>query len=191
MIEHRLHEKIGNLIVKEFGEIKESDKVKKTDGVIRDTACKGEHRLPLFSDETEFCDVDMLILKNNKVKVIFEIEESNVKPTQVCGKFLASALSKSYKYRDNIYWLDEEVLFIQILDYLKLENKSKHPENSKKPVQWENLKKAIQNIIKSNYFKIKEYDIYVFKLQDDQIIALWKDFDFNAMIKEIKEFLKK
>ena len=58
--------------------------------------------MPLFfqgpkSRETTFCNADMILLKNGRVKVIFEIEETNIKPTQVFGKFLTSALSKFYE----------------------------------------------------------------------------------------------
>lgn len=88
---HPLHKKIAEKI--------ESVIVPRS--LIRDEACGGKQRVPLFYDtkksrETEYCNVDLLVLKENKIKVIIEIEESNVKPTQVCGKFLTSALSRYY-----------------------------------------------------------------------------------------------
>jgi len=69
--------------------------------LLRDKACGGNQHIPLFctsekSRETEYCNVDMMILKNDKIKVIVEIEESNVKPTQICGKLLTSALSRFF-----------------------------------------------------------------------------------------------
>lgn len=47
--------------------------------------CGGKHNLPLFlsnekSNKTEFCNVDILLIKNEKIKVIIEIEESDDKP---------------------------------------------------------------------------------------------------------------
>jgi hypothetical protein len=61
--------------------------------LIRDEACGGRQRIPLFntaqkSRKTEYCNVDLLVLKQNKIKMIVEIEESNVKPTQICGNSL-------------------------------------------------------------------------------------------------------
>jgi len=71
--------------------------------------------------KTQLCNVDMLILRSNSIKVIIEIEESNVKPVQICGKLLASALSSHYIYGDDPpVPVDGSVLFIQILDTSKL-----------------------------------------------------------------------
>ncbi len=89
--------------------------------LLRDVACGGSQHIPLFcserkSRETEYFNVDMMILKGNKIKVIIEVEESNVKPTQVCGKFLTSALSKHYLHHSGKAEMDQSVTFIQILD---------------------------------------------------------------------------
>lgn len=59
--------------------------------LVKDEACGGKQRIPLFYDRdksraTEYCNVDMLVLKENRVRAITEIEESNVTPTQICGK---------------------------------------------------------------------------------------------------------
>ena len=96
IMDHQLHQHIGNLletITRSFPSTR----------IIKDPACcKEEERshwqhIPLFcsrqkSRKTEFCKVDLLILKDEKIKFILEIEESDIKPTQVCGKFLTSAL---------------------------------------------------------------------------------------------------
>jgi len=116
--------------------------------VILDQACGGKQNIPLFSSRkktrsTEICDVDILILKNGKIKVIFEIEESDVGPTQVCGKFLTSALSSYHISRDNkTYAMDKSVLFLQILDTSKLKS-----DKTKKVKQWENIEKSIKRVI--------------------------------------------
>ena len=106
--------------------------------LVKDEACGGDQRLPLFYDKeksraTEYCNVDMLLLKNNRVRAIIEIEESNVKPTQICGKFLTSALAKYYIHdneENKPVEMDDHVAFIQIVDTSKLK------KNSAKPKQW-------------------------------------------------------
>lgn len=123
--------------------------------VLADSACGGRHRLPLYCNakslKTELCNVDMLILQSNSVRVILEIEESNVKPVQIFGKFLASALSTHYIYRNTPPApMAESVLFIQILDRSKLK------EGTKKIEQWENIEKLIQNMISFRNTKISQ-----------------------------------
>jgi len=135
MVKHPLHKEVGKRISRSFGS-----------NVLRDPACSGSHRLPLFcnetkSRETEFCNVDILILKDDKVKVIVEIEESDIKPTQVCGKFLTSALSQYYIYDSIRYSFDDSVKFIHILD------KSKLKARTRKLKQFEYLEVAINNIL--------------------------------------------
>jgi hypothetical protein len=79
----------------------------------------------------------MLVLKEGKIKMIVEIEESNVKPTQVCGKFLTSALSKYYIHEtqnNQPIEMDEKVTFIQILDTSRLVR-----GKTKKLKQWKQL----------------------------------------------------
>jgi len=64
MISHPLHKYIGDLVT-----------AQNFDKVLKDTTCGRDCSLPLFYDkksqETEFCDVDMIILKDDKVKVSF------------------------------------------------------------------------------------------------------------------------
>jgi len=74
-----------------------------------------------------------------------EIDESDTKPTQICGKFLTSALSKYYihgpKSNKVEVEMDSSVLFVQIVSAKKLK-----PE-SKKGGQWENIEKEIRDIL--------------------------------------------
>jgi len=85
---HPLHEIIGDCInANEFPGCK----------IVKSQDCGGHQDVPLFCSEvksrkTRYCLVDMLMMKDDKIRVIIEIEESDVKPTQICGKFLASAL---------------------------------------------------------------------------------------------------
>jgi len=121
--------------------------------------CGGQQNIPLFCSEekgnhTEFCDVDFLVSQNQKVKLILEIEESDLSPTQVCGKFLTSALSTRFIHKvfgDKRLPMDEEVTFIQILDSTKLQ------PNTAKLKQGIELQRAIQEAIEFRWTKIRSY----------------------------------
>ena len=87
-----MHVSIGDLIENSLGERAQ---------LVRDQACGGNQQIPLFcsnekSNKTEYCNVDLLVIQDGKIRVIIEIEESDVKPTQICGKFLTSALARYY-----------------------------------------------------------------------------------------------
>jgi len=125
-----------------------------------DGACDGNHRIPLFclgqkSKRTELCNVDMLLIISGKVKVIIEIEESNVKPIQIFGKLVASALCSHYMYRNNDpIPMDDSVLFIQVLDTSTLK------EKTLKLAQWNVVEKLIADILPIRDSKIKEYRLF-------------------------------
>jgi len=117
--------------------------------VIRDPACGGDQSIPLFrcrekSSKTEYCDVDLLIMKDKKVRVIVEIEEANITPIQICGKLLASALSSHFIHEK---WgapveMGDSVLFIQVLDTSKL-----RLDKSSKMEQWTRLEQSIRSVL--------------------------------------------
>ena len=122
------------MLDKQFGE-----------SVKRDKACGGKQYVPLYgslraSNEAKYCNVDMLILKGNKIKVIIEIEESDIKPVHVFGKFLASASSLCYIYDKKTYGMDKSVSFIQIIDISGL------PDKNSKRNQCKNIESSIKKI---------------------------------------------
>jgi hypothetical protein len=144
-----LHEKIGNLI---------SNYIENKDDLLKDPACGGEQHIPLFHNQAksraaEYCNVDLAIIKNKKIKIIIEIEESNVKPTQICGKFLTSALSKYYIHQNENYPLDPNVTFIQIVDDSKLQ------EDTQKYTQLKALQQSIRRIIPLDGSSITDYHL--------------------------------
>lgn len=149
-MEHPLHKIIGECInSNEFPHCK----------IIKDPACGGQQNVPLFcskdkSNETEYCNVDLLMIKDNKIRVIIEIEETGVQPTQICGKFLTSALSSYYIHdseNNTPIGMSGSILFIQIL------NTSQLKEKTSKSRQWENLKKSIKNILPIDI--IRKYEL--------------------------------
>jgi len=127
--------------------------------IIKDPACGGQHNVPLFCSEeksrkTRYCIVDILIHKDDKIRVIIEIEESDVTPIRIFGKFFASALSSYYIYEfENKIpiGMSDSISFIQILDTSRLSEKSSKIE------QWENLEKSIKSVLPIN--KIGKYEL--------------------------------
>lgn len=148
---HPLHLQLGKEVVANFGSTSE---VK----IIRDPACGGEQHIPLFRDsrkkrETQYCNVDLLMLKNGKVRVILEIEEADIKPTQICGKFLTSALSKYYIHDKDggAVSMDTSVTFIQFVDTSKLKDKSLKKD------QFDLIEESIQSVLPLKDSKIDTY----------------------------------
>lgn len=148
-MEHPLHKSIGECItIDKFPGCK----------IIRDTACGGYHNVPLFcsrnkSNKTEYCDVDLLILKDDKIRVIIEIEETAAIPTKVCGKFLTSALASYFIHEsenNTPIEMSDTVTFIQIL-------KSPQSKKSSIPIQWENLEESIRKRLPLKESKIQRY----------------------------------
>lgn len=165
MVGHSLHEVIGGILTEVAGS-----------SVVRlDTACGGQEHICLFTSAgTNICDIDAAVLVDGRVKIIVEIEESDVKPTQVCGKFLTSALTKYADHKDK-HPLSDDTVFIQVLDSKKLKDKSA------KPQQWRDLEKEIQKIIPINGSTIKHYKLFFGKTED---------FTTGEKRNEVIEFLK-
>ena len=124
--------------------------------LVLDTACGGDHRVSLFMGdqkglENKVCDVDALIVRDRQVRLIVEIEESNIKPTQVCGKFLTLALAGFYSYRDRKCAL-HEVTFVQVLSSAALDT-----ERTRKRLQVEQIAGRLQEFCRAGANPISEY----------------------------------
>lgn len=166
-MKHNLHQQVGLELSK-----LNSENVR----VILDRACMNEssdieiHNIPLFlnnkSSETELCNVDALIIKEGKVCVIIEIDESKTNPTQICGKYLTSAISNLYQYSNDAIEISiGTVLFVQFIDSTKFPNKSRKP--NKLNVIQKKINKNSQGIVKNYYlFTDKEIDKALVKIRD-------------------------
>lgn len=159
---HSMHETIGDILERSLpGDCT----------LVEDIACGGTQRIPLFctakkSRETEYCNVDLLVLKDNRIKAIVEIEESNVKPTQICGKFLTSALAKYYIHDskgNRPVEMSNAVIFIQIVDTSNLVK-----DRTSKFKQWRLLEESINSIIPLKNSRIVSYRL----LSTDEIDKL-------------------
>ena len=159
-INHPLHQKIGSII---DNALKGNTGIK----VIKDPACctdghgPDRQHIPLFVSKdkrrsTRYCCVDLLILKNDKIRVIVEIEESDIKPTQICGKFLTSALSNYYIHKKDGGSKDmgESVAFIQVLDSSKLKGLNAKLD------QFLLLKKSINQILSLIGRPVNKYELF-------------------------------
>jgi len=130
---HPLHEAIGRLF---------DQRALPGVEIRKDTACQPTKRkritlsLGAGADRAQVCFVDLIAVKPGKSMVIIEIEESNVKPVQIFGKFLASALS-THQGESRIDRLP--LLFIQVVDTSALKL-----GKSKKGYQWSSVKAAIK-----------------------------------------------
>jgi len=150
---HLLHVKIADIIDKNIPE---------DCRLVRDQACGGRQHIPLFvspdkSFETQICNVDLLVLKDQKIRLIVEIEESNVKPTNICGKLLCSALTRYYIHEseDTPIAMDDCVTFIQVVDARKLKK-----DKTSKFKQWKILQSSIATVLPFQGSSIKEYRIF-------------------------------
>ena len=161
-MDHVLHEKLGKTL---------SDSFSGEPGykVMLDSACGGNRALPLFTsckrtNENRICHVDILIVKDGKVRAIIEIEESDVKPNQICGKFLTSALASCYSDgKGPLHDLNSSIAFIQVLDKSKL-----NVPPAKKLKQWDNLEEAMCRILPVGNSQISVYKIFGFNGPEDQ-----------------------
>lgn len=157
-MEHPLHLTIGEIInSNKFPGCK----------IVKDPACGGNQNIPLFcengkSNETEYCNVDILILKKDKIQVIIEIDESTRTPTQICGKFLTSVLSSYYNHtleKNKHVEMSDSCNFVQIV-------KNPLQKNSSRPEKWEYLEKSIKSISPIKNSKIKSYHLIYGNIQN-------------------------
>jgi hypothetical protein len=147
MADHEFHKAIGSLI--DFPK-------SKSPRILKDKACADDgHLILLYNTAADtkakigLCNVDMLIEVEGKAKVIIEIEESDVKPVHIFGKFFASLFSNCYKNMDDrrnkSRRLPDSLLFIQIVEW------PEQKEGSEKPEQWKSIEKQIQDSTKYGY----------------------------------------
>jgi hypothetical protein len=177
--QHPLHKVIGEIIREsEFPNCK----------VIKDPACGGKQNTPLFridrkSNKTEYCNVDLLILKDNKVRVIAEIEEADITPTKAFGKFFTSALSSHFIHRtqnDVPIGMGNSVSFIQILDTSRLKE-----HKIAKLSQWQYIENSIKSIVPVKNSKINHYKIFF-----GDISSLGEENRRKEIIDHIRKALK-
>lgn len=174
---HPLHESISDIIEEYFCNVPNAH-------VYRDPACGkgqlGNRNLPMFfgerSNKAEFTNVDLVVTVNSQIKLICEIDESNVKPNHIFGKYLSIASSNLLGIGKKLIRLENKFFFLQILDKTKLK------EKSNKTHQWKNIELRIKDTICIIDNHIKDYAI---------ISGTKEDFDkshpsFDKLIKFLR-----
>jgi len=161
MATHPFHREVGAIIRRQ--DFPKSAGLK----ILKDEACDEEgHKIYVYNRTTgtplRFADVDILIATKKKpkeAKVIIEIEESNVKPVQIFGKFFASAFSNCYLPKGGgkkgYLPIAEPALFVQVL-------KSSKPKKgkSKKPEQWKRVDESIQAVLETLFKGEWQYSLF-------------------------------
>ena len=177
MDKHPLH-----IVITQYIEDQLSDLWGPNIRLIKDQACGGRQQIPLFlnkdkSRKTELCKVDLAIIKGDRIEILIEID-TKIIPTQICGKFLTSALSSFYIHRTEPrpVPLSDNVLFIQILDSELSSVKEK--DKTAKIEQGRNIQKAIQVQLQKMDSKIKDYRL------------LWASEDNIGNIGQLVEIIK-
>jgi hypothetical protein len=138
--------------------------------LIRDSACGGAQHLPLFVGPTKgrgtrTCDVDLLIVSENQVRVIVEIEESGFLPTKICGKFLQSAIATHFIHDSRMgsaLPYGNRVLFVQVLDGSKILK-----QGTRKDSQCELIERQIRSMLPLKGSSITDYRLFFVRGVDD------------------------
>ena len=151
---HSLHRTIGEAV---------AEAILPPFEVLRDPACGGDQRIPLFSSDeksrrSEYCNVDLLVLSPDGIEVIVEIEEADVTPVQVCGKFFASALSRCFihqRKKNTRIGMSGSVLFVQVLDASRLKK-----DETSKIEQWGEIERSIQGVVPIKGSRIGHYRLF-------------------------------
>jgi hypothetical protein len=146
---HPLHILIGKIIL---GTAMEGCQV------ILGKDCGGEQNIQLFCNgqavmATRFCSVDAIVLKDGQVKVIVEIEESDIRPVALSGKLTISAVARHFIHRSEDYPIAPHASFVQVIDTRKLSARSS------KLAQCGNLKESIKDMVWASGRRM-EYDIF-------------------------------
>jgi hypothetical protein len=130
--------------------------------VLRDEACGGTQHIPLFvgsdkSRATKYCNVDLLIRQGARVCGIIEIEESDIKPTQICGKFLTSALAAFYEHKNGgrLPLCGTSSFFVQVVDSSGLKR-----ARTAKLEQFENLQQSIGLLLPLGASPMTQYRLF-------------------------------
>jgi len=117
--------------------------------IVLSSLCGGGQCIPLFcndvvGNDTKFCEIDIGIVVNDRLKVIIEIEETDKTPVRLCGKAVASALASDYIYEGKRFPKADTVWFVQIVNTMTEEANTIEP--SKIP-QLRFLMPAIQHLL--------------------------------------------
>lgn len=90
--------------------------------VMLDSACGGTGQIRLYGVDSGcgsrcIAYVDAAIVLEKEIKVVIEIDFSNVRPVALCGKVLGTAISNHFKRKKHRIPLSDSMLFIQVVQH--------------------------------------------------------------------------
>ena len=143
--------------------------------VIVDKDCKFngylgvDQQLPFYlsfrpASESTVSMVDVMLLKDGKVKLVCEIEESGFNPTEIFGKLFSTASAKICRLKEkskySIYELDKDSIFVQVI------SSKDFSEDSKKEKQGQLIENEINHKLNLHNSWIKQYRLIYGKETD-------------------------
>lgn len=158
--------------------------------LLHDPATKGKQNIPLFAGEVKsnrakLCCVDALVIVRGKVRLIVEVDESNIIPTQVVGKFFTSALANFYEHRNEV----TRIRFASKTHFLQVISSKKLGAKSQKPGQLRLIEELINDRL-ADTDQITKYKLFVGRCNDfrgtGQHVGTLKDFVRNAIGNSIR-----
>ncbi len=149
---HPLHVEVAEVV---------REKIRSGDLLLLDSACVEDNadeklqHLPLFrcddvldkSRATQYSNVDMLVVRNGRVRMIVEIEESSTSPVTICGKVLASGMANCLIHLTldpSLVEYADHVTFVQVA-----KPKATTEDGSKKEEQFRLLESSIRAVLPS------------------------------------------
>lgn len=160
---------MGHPLHKKVGEALKADPPTGCE-VVLGKDCGTKQELPLYVDDPKpdpdakrYCQVDILILKENRVRGIIEIEESGFEPIKIFGKFFASAFSTFYHNESHGHVripMGDCTFFLQVMDSSDFEDGSKRE-------QFRNAKRSILSVIALLGSRITTYKLIAVAGADD------------------------
>ncbi|MGA2297945.1 MAG: hypothetical protein ABSG15_10395 [FCB group bacterium] len=154
MAKHIFHEIIGNV----FKEI-----LNNSTDLYLDPACGGEHRLPFYisvnaNRSTCVSNVDLILVKDEIVKLVCEIEESGFIPTKIYGKVFSTASALLCKLKGiKRFDVDKKGIFLHIISKNNIDKNLVNGKNTNKFNQFIWVEESIQDILIRANLWIKEY----------------------------------
>jgi hypothetical protein len=166
--------------------------------VLLDSACGGDGKqIRLYGDELAgrnscLAYVDAALVVRGEIKVVIEIEYSNVRPLYLCSKAFATALSNYHSRRRVRIPLADKMMFVQVLQYHEEQpynwpearGKRKAKRTFKLP-QYVYLEREINRLLHDTKSRVRRY---VFHYGFSKSFAL-EGSDAEALRKEILDFL--
>jgi hypothetical protein len=133
--------------------------------VMLDSACGGPTTVPFYGlDHGEGSDhiveVDAAIVFKNEIKVVVEIDASDLRPVALCGKVLATAISNHFRLGKVSIPLSDSLLFIQVVQH------SADKTNTSKLRQCKYMAREIKKCLVAAKNRITEYSFHYATTED-------------------------